>query len=358
MSLIHETVARRIVFGAGAVDEVPAELARLGLGRPLVIAGRSQATYAERLLSAVGRGGSIVGVRVHVPAEHADDARAKAAELAADCLVAIGGGSAVGLAKAVALTEGLPIAAVPTTYAGSELTTIWGITQEGRKTTGRAPGVAPRLIVYDPELTYDLPAAVTAASGMNAVAHCVEALWAPGATPLTDIAASEGLRRLAAGIRASLRSPRDADARATALTGAWLAGEAFAAGGALHHKLCHVLGGMFDLPHAELHAALLPYTAAFLLPAAPSAGQRIAAALDADDPAAAITALARDVGTPASLAELGMSEDDAVRASAVAAPDLPDLPRRPTLPELEDLLRRAVRGEPAESAEAAAPANA
>ena len=346
MSVVHETLARRIVFGAGAIEELPAELARLGLRRPLVIAGRSQAPYAERLLAEVGAGDSLIGVRVHVPSGHAEAARARAAELAADCLVSIGGGSAVGLAKAVALTESLPIAAVPTTYAGSELTTVWGITEEGRKTTGKEPGVAPRLVVYDPELTYDLPPAVTAASGMNAVAHCVEALWAPGATPLTDIAASEGLRLLAAGVRGSLRAPRDPVARATALTGAWLAGEAFAAGGALHHKLCHVLGGMFDLPHAELHAALLPYTAAFLLPAAPEAGRRIAAALDTDDPAAGIVALARDVGTPRSLAALGLTEDDVVRAAAVAAPEVPDLPRRPTPAELEDLLRRAVRGAP------------
>ena len=344
MTVISETVARRIVFGAGALATMPAELTGLGLGRPLVIAGRSQASHVERLLAAVGAGGSIIGVRVHVPAGLADDARAKALELGADCLVSIGGGSAVGLAKAVALTQGLPIAAVPTTYAGSELTVVWGMTEDGRKTTGRNPSVAPRLVVYDPELTYDLPAGVTAASGMNAVAHCVEALWGPAATPLTDLAAGDGLRRLAVGIRASLRTPRNPEARATALTGAWLAGEAFAAGGALHHKLCHVLGGMFDLPHAELHAALLPYTAAFLLPAAPEAGRRIAAALDADEPAAAIVALARDVGTPKSLAALGLTEDDAVRAAAVAAPDVPEHPRRPTPGELEDLLRRAVRG--------------
>ena len=157
-------------------------------------------------------------------------------------------------------------------------------------------------------------------------------------------AAGEGLRRLATGIRASLRAPHDPAARATALAGAWLAGEAFAAGGALHHKLCHVLGGMFDLPHAELHAALLPYTAAFLLPAAPEAGRRIAEALGGGDPAEAIGALARDVGTPRSLAALGLTEDDAVRAAAVAAPELPDKPRRPNPAELEDLLRRAVRG--------------
>ena len=179
---------------------------------------------------------------------------------------------------------------------------------------------------------------------MNAVAHCVEALWAAGATPLTDSAASEGLRHLATGIRALAARAAGPRRAAGALTGAWLAGEAFAAGGALHHKLCHVLGGMFDLPHAELHAALLPYTAAFLLPAAPEAGRRIAAALDADDAAEAIRALARDVGTPRSLAALGLTEDDAVRAAATAAPDLPEKPRRPTAAELEDLLRRAVRG--------------
>jgi maleylacetate reductase len=299
---------------------------------------------AEQLVGELGAGDSIIGVRVHVPAAMAADARAKALALAADCVVAIGGGSAVGLAKAVALTEHLPIAAVPTTYAGSELTTVWGITEEGRKTTGKAPGVAPRLVVYDPELTYDLPAALTGASGMNAVAHCVEALWAPGATPLTDIAAREGLRLLAAGIPASQQRPHDADARATALTGAWLAGEAFAAGGALHHRLCHVLGGMLDLPHAELHAILLPYTAAFLLPAAPDAEPKIASALGSDDAATAITSLCRVVGTPPSLAALGVTEEDAVRAAAKAAPDLPDRPRRPTPRELEDLLLRAVRG--------------
>jgi maleylacetate reductase len=342
--VIHETGARRVVFGAGAIAELPAELGRLGIRRPLVIAGRSQGVHAERLLAALGAGDSIVGVRVHVPAAHAETARARAAEIRADGLVAIGGGSAVGLAKAVALTHRLPIAAVPTTYAGSELTVVWGLTEAARKTTGREPAIAPRVVVYDPELTYGLPVAVTAASGMNAVAHCVEAFWGPGATPLTDAAAGEGLRRLAAGVRASLRSPRDPASRATALAGAWLAGEAFAAGGGLHHKLCHVLGGMFDLPHAELHAALLPYTAASILPAVPEAGRRIAEALGAEDAARGIAALARDFGTPASLAALGLGAEEARRAAAAALPELPELPRRPTLPELEDLLVRAALG--------------
>ena len=205
-------------------------------------------------------------------------------------------------------------------------------------------GVAPRLVVYDPALTYDLPAERDRRERHERRRALRRGALGPGRDAVTDSAAGEGLRRLATGIRGSLRDPHDPAARATALAGAWLAGEAFAAGGALHHKLCHVLGGMFDLPHAELHAVLLPYTAAFLLPSAPEAGRRIAAALESDDPAAAIAGLARDVGTPRSLAALGLTEDDAVRAAAVAAPDVPEKPRRPTPAELEDLLRRAVRG--------------
>jgi maleylacetate reductase len=344
MTIVHETPARRIVFAAGSAGTLQGELAELGWRRPLVISGRSHAAHAERLVAALGAGGTIIGVRVHVPVALAADARARARELAADCVVAIGGGSAVGLAKAVALTEHLPIAAVPTTYAGSELTTVWGVTEDGRKTTGRSAAVAPRLVVYDPELTYGLPPEITGPSGMNAVAHCVEALWGPNATPLTEIAAREGIALLARGIPASQRAPHDTEARATALTGAWLAGEAFAAGGALHHKLCHVIGGMLDLPHAELHAILLPYSAAFLLPSAPRAARAIARALGTDDAAAGLAALAREVGIPAGLAALGMTEADAARVAAAAFPDLPAEPRRPTPVELEDLLLRAVRG--------------
>ena len=295
----------------------------------------------------MGAGGSIVGVRVHVPAAHAEAARATAAELAADCLVALGGGSAVGLAKAVALTAGLPIAAVPTTYAGSELTTVWGITEEGRKTTGKEPGVAPRLVVYDPELTYDLPADVTAASGMNAVAHCVEALWAAGATPLTDIAAGEGLRLLAEGVRGSLREPaRSRCARhrthRRVARGRGLRGRRRAAPQALPRA-------RRDVRPPARRAACRAAPVHRGLPAAGGArgghgGSPPRSAPTTPPPASC--ALARDLGTPRSLAALGLTEDDAVRAAAVAAPDVPDLPLRPTPAELEDLLRRAVRGAP------------
>src|SRR6185437_4454247 len=247
LMLVHESPARRVLFGAGSVAAVPEEVERLGATRVLLVGSGSQAALVARIRDDLGARAvaTIDRVRVHVPVELAEAARAQARSLEADCLVSIGGVSAVGLAKAVALTAGLPIVAVPTTYAGSELTEVWGITEEGRKRTGRDPLVAPRAVVYDPELTYSLPAPVTAASGMNALAHCVEALWGPRAAPVTDACALEGIRRLAAGLRGAVARPLDAAARASALAGAWLAGEAFAAGGALHHTLCHVLGGRF-----------------------------------------------------------------------------------------------------------------
>jgi maleylacetate reductase len=345
--LVHESPARRVLFGAGAVAGVREEVERLGGGRVLVVGSGSQAALVARVRDDLGgrAAGTIAGVRVHVPVDLAEAARAQARSVAADCLVSIGGGSAVGLAKAVAATEGLPIVAVPTTYAGSELTAVWGITENGRKRTARSPAVVPRAVHYDPELTYTLPASVTAASGLNALAHCVEALWGPRATPFTDACAVEGMRLLVAGLRGAVARPLDAEARADALAGAWLAGESFAAGGALHHTLCHVLGGRFDLPHAELHAALLPHTAGYLLPAAPAAARRVAEALDTDDPVAGLFALRAQLGAPASLAELGLALEDARTGAALAAEAaLPDRPRRPDRAELERLFQEAVDG--------------
>jgi maleylacetate reductase len=344
--LVHESPARRVLFGPGAVAGVAEEVERLAAVRALVIGSRSQAALVARMREDLGARavGEIVGARVHVPSELAEDARAQARSLGADCLVSIGGGSAVGLAKAVAATESLPIVAVPTTYAGSELTSVWGITADGRKRTARSPVVVPRAVLYDPELTYSLPPALTAASGLNALAHCVEALWGPRATPFTDACAVEGMRRLVAGLRGAVAEPLDPAARAEALAGAWLAGEAFAAGGALHHALCHVIGGRFDLPHAGLHAALLPYVARFLLPAAPAAAQRIAEALGSDDAAAGLFALCAELPAPASLGELGLSLEDARTAASLAVSEAPDRPRRPTRAELDRLLEDAVQG--------------
>jgi maleylacetate reductase len=246
--------------------------------------------------------------------------------LAADGTVALGGGSAIGLAKAVALELGLPILAVPTTYSGSEMTPIWGLTEGGIKKTGRDPRVLPRTVIYDPALILNLPPATTAVSGMNAMAHCVEALYAADGNPIASAMAEEGLRRLARNLPAAVRRPADLDARAETLCGAWLAGACLGSVGmALHHKLCHTLGGSFNLPHAETHTAVLPHAVAYNAPAAPSAMARISAAIGAEagqTAAAALFDLALSCGARMRLADLGLREEDLDRAAelALAAP--------------------------------------
>jgi len=307
---IYEALPGRVVFGAGAVGGVAAEVERLGAGRVLLVDG---------LLDAVLRG-TIDDVAQHVPADLVERTRRRAAELGVDCLVAVGGGSATGLAKALALETGIPIVAIPTTYAGSEMTPIWGITADGRKTTGSDPRVLPRTVIYDPKLLLSLPPRPGAASGMNAMAHCVEAMWTPAANPVTDAVASDGIARLARGLRASHADPGDLEARAESLRGAWLAGTALAvAGTGLHHKLCHVLGGSFGLPHAEVHAAVLPWVVDYYREAAPDAQARIAAALGADDAVTGLRDLARDLDLGGGLAALGLREADLDEAAAQGA---------------------------------------
>jgi maleylacetate reductase len=217
-------------------------------------------------------------VRRHVPVETADAARAAAEAARADGVLSIGGGSAIGAAKAVALTARIPVIAVPTTYAGSEVTPVWGFTEGGCKTTGTDPAVLPRVVVYDPELVATLPRELAVASGFNALAHGVEAFWAPRRNPATTAIAEEGVVAVVAGLRRS--DPVDL------LRGAWLTASAFAvAGSGLHHKLCHVLGGTLDLPHAQTHAVVLPHVLAFNAPGAPDVLARVSRALGVVDPA-------------------------------------------------------------------------
>ena len=297
----HDQPAVRIVFGAGTFERLADELDDR---RWLIVHGGSQAAAAGRLGERLAErcAGRFGEVRRHVPAELADRARARFAELDADGLVAIGGGSVIGLAKAIALTAQAPIVAVPTTYSGSEMTAIYGLTAGGRKHTGRDEAVRPRHVVYDPDLSRDLPREVAAPSAMNALAHCVDALWAPGATPVTSLLAAEGAWALREGL--------DAMDRERLLYGAALAGWALGvAGTALHHRICHILGGAYDLPHAETHSAVLPQVTALNAPAVPEAA-RLAAALGGGDPAAAIFDLARRSGAPTALRELGLREGD------------------------------------------------
>ena len=317
-----EALPGRIVFGAGRAAEIPAEAERLGGKRVVVLAAGEEETLAARVQDGLGArlAGRVDRIRQHVPEEVAEAARERVAELGGDLLVAVGGGSTTGLAKAVALTSGLPILAVPTTYAGSEMTPIWGLTAGARKTTGRDLRVLPRTVVYDPELTVTLPPALSAASGMNALAHCAEALWVPGANPVTSALAEDGIRVLARALPRVVEAPEDLDARGDALHGACLAGMALAAvGTGLHHKLAHVLGGTFDLPHADVHAVLLPYATAFHAAEHAPALARIARALGAEDAAGGLWDLGRAVRAPADLASLGLTPEHAAEAARIVA---------------------------------------
>ncbi|WP_431969829.1 maleylacetate reductase [Nocardia sp. bgisy134] len=308
----YDGLPGRVVFGAGAArTELLGEVDLLGAERILLIssgpegetATRLCAPFADRLIE------TFSGVRPHVPVDVAELAREAAAE--ADLVLSVGGGSTTGTAKAVALTTALPIIAVPTTYAGSEVTPVWGMTDKGRKTTGTDRRVLPKTVVYDPELTLSLPVELSAASGLNAVAHCVEAFWAPGRNPVSSAVAEDGIRHLANGLATIATTPTDPATRTELLLGAYLAGSAFAvAGSGLHHKICHVLGGAFDLPHAQTHAIVLPHVLAYNAPNAPEAADRISRALGRSGFVDGLREVGEKLGVPAGLRDLGMTEAD------------------------------------------------
>lgn len=346
-SFTYAALPARILFGAGRVADLPAESTRLGLQRLLVLATPGQRPLAEMAAALLGRqaAGMFAAARMHVPIATADQARAEARRVGADGCVAIGGGSAIGLGKAIALDMGLPIIAIPTTYAGSEMTPVWGITYRDGKHTGRADAVLPRSVIYDPDLTRDLPATLSGLSGVNAIAHAVEALYAPDTSPVICLYAGQAIRDLTAALPTIAASPHDAAARASALRGAWLCGSCLGATTmSLHHKLCHVLGGTFDLPHAQTHAVLLPYVAAFNLPYSAHAAAVLSDAMDTADPPAALYELARNVGAPQSLRELGLTEADlpTVVADVLSRPY--SNPRAVTAESLTLLLTEALEG--------------
>jgi maleylacetate reductase len=328
LSFTHDVPPQRVVFASGALARVAQETERLNIGRALVVATPGGGTRLGNKVSAI-LGTRAAGLHaqavIHVPKAVAEAGLKAALETKADGLVAVGGGAAIGLAKAIALQTALPILAVPTTYSGSEATPIYGMTDGERKITGRDVKVVPRTILYDPDLTLGLPAAVSAASGMNAVAHCVEALWVDSRTPVTAGLASEAMRRFAHSLPMVVADGSATAARADCLIAAWLAGTVLCAGTALQHKLAHVLGGL-GLPHAEAHAIILPHVARFNLEAAPEAEARLSEALDADDPADAIARMLKKFPIPERLREIGFDNGktdfvaDEVAAGKIISP--------------------------------------
>lgn len=320
-NFVYEARESRVIFGPGSLDQLPAEVERLGLSRVMIVATSHHRPIGEEIAAKLGvrAVGIYDKVVMHVPIETADAARAEAVRRGAEGCVTVGGGSAVGLGKAIALTSGMPIIAVPTTYAGSEMTPIWGLTEGGFKKTGRNPRVLPRTVIYDPVLTLNLPVKLSVTSGMNAIAHAVEGLYAQDANPIVSLMAEEGIRALASSLPRIHAQADDLSARSEALYGAWLCGMTLGAVGmSLHHKLCHTLGGTFNLPHAETHTIVLPHAAAYNQRAAAPAMARVARALAAEDAPTALYDLALALGAPVALRELGLTVPDLERAADLA----------------------------------------
>lgn len=336
----------RIVFGRGALARVAEEVARQGCRRALILSTPFQKPDAERLARQLGC--MAVGVfgeaAMHTPVEVTERALAVFRETGADCVVAYGGGSTIGLGKAIAYRNGAPQVVVATTYAGSEVTPILGQTEGGIKTTVRDAAILPEVVIYDPDLTLGLPVAMSVASGLNAMAHAVEGLYAQDRNPISSMMAVEGIRALKRALPRIVASPEDRDARGEALYGSWLCGTVLGSVGmALHHKLCHTLGGSFDLPHAETHAIMLPHTAAYNEAAVPDQLAPIAA-MFGGKVGAGLHDFAASLEAPLALKDLGLAEADLDRAADLAVKNPYWNPRPVERTAVRDLLQRAWAG--------------
>ena len=320
-SFTYTQLPGRVVFGVGALDHLPREIELLGATRALVLSTPEQKAQAEDVAKRLGTrcAGMFPRAAMHVPIEIARAARDEAKRLGADCAVAIGGGSTTGLGKAIALESALPILAIPTTYAGSEMTPIYGLTEGGLKKTGRDRKVLPKTMIYDPTLTLGLPVGLSVTSGFNAIAHAAEGLYAEDANPIMSLMAEDGIRALAHGLPVIVKNPKDLEARSECLYGAWLCGAVLGAVGmALHHKLCHVLGGTWNLPHAETHTVVLPHALGYNADSALDAMRRIERALGAPHAAQGVYDLMKSLGAPLALKDIGMQQAELDRAAELA----------------------------------------
>lgn len=320
-SFIYAPLPARVLFGSGTVAQLRSEVERLGVRRALVLATGQQEAQAREIASLLGErtAGVFAGAVMHTPVEVTEQALAVVQDFRADGLVAVGGGSTTGLGKAIALRTDLPQIVLPTTYAGSEMTPILGETQGGAKTTQRNRKVLPEVVIYDVDLTLGLPVGLSVTSGINAIAHAVEALYAQDRNPIVSLMGEEAIAAIARALPRIVRNASDREARADALYGAWLCGSCLGqVGMALHHKLCHTLGGSFDLPHAETHTVVLPHAVSYNALAAPDAMARLCRALGVEDAGVGLYDLATSLGAPRSLRELGMPEDGVDRAADLA----------------------------------------
>ena len=356
-SFTFENLPCRVVFGSGTLGAAKAEIERLGGKRALVLTTPQQEDQGIKLGAALGPlfAGIFPGATMHTPVEVTERALAAMKACEADCVVSLGGGSTTGLGKALALRTGVNQLCIPTTYAGSEMTPILGETKDGLKTTVSDTAVLPETVIYDVELTLTLPVGLAATSGINAIAHAVEALYARDSNPVTSLMAEEGIRALARALPGIAAKSDGRDARTEALYGAWLCGVCLGTVGmALHHKLCHTLGGTFDLPHAETHTIVLPHALAYNAPAVPDAMKRIARAIGTEDAAQGLYDLARRLNAKLALRDIGMPESGIDKAADFAVTNAYWNPRPLNRNAIRDMIARAWAGEPPQTTKAAA----
>ena len=348
MAEVFQGLPSRVVFGKGALAGLAEEAERLGCRRMLVVCTGSQRAAADRAMDALGEAGAALfpGAAMHTPVEVTQEAMKLVDEDDIDGVVAIGGGSAIGLSKAIALRTDLPQIVAPSTYAGSEMTPVLGQTEAGRKTTLRSAKVLPETVIYDLELSLSLPVQVSVTSGFNAMAHAAEALYAEIPSPPLLAIAEECVRLMAHALTRIVIEPGDEAARAAALEAAWLGGWSLANGGsALHHRLCHMLGGAFGLPHAETHTVLLPHILAYNLPSAPEALGRLGRALNTPEPAEVLFDLGQSLGAPAALKDIGMPKTGIEEAAQAMLAQGGWNPRPLDAVSLTRVLRRAWSGD-------------
>jgi alcohol dehydrogenase class IV/protocatechuate 3,4-dioxygenase beta subunit len=346
-TFVYTSHPSRVVFGAGTVGRLGEEVERLGCSRVLLLSSGPLAAASVQVREALGGllAAEFDGAAMHTPVEVTEQALDVLRESAVDGIVAVGGGSTTGLSKALALRTGLPQVILPTTYAGSEVTPVLGETRDGRKVTQSSPEILPETVVYDVDFTLTLPLSMTVTSGVNALAHAVEALYSAEANPVTDQQALDAISRIARALPRLAADPSDLEARADLLHAAWLAGTCLATVGmGLHHKLCHTLGGSFDLPHAETHTVVLPHAMAYNAPAVPDVMRRIADALGVPDAPSGVYDLVASLGGPTSLRDLGMPESGLARAVELATSTPYPNPRELTAEGIAELLAGAWHG--------------
>lgn len=350
---VYDSLPSRVTFGSGAIEHVSAEVHRLGISRALILHGSPHNKIAEDIAEKLEDRHVCTygGAQMHTPVAVTEEALELVHALKVDGIIAIGGGSTTGLSKAIALRTDLPQVVLPTTYAGSEMTPILGETQDGIKVTQRSHKVLPESVIYDVDLTLDLPVGISGVSGMNAIAHSVEALYAKDANPVISALAIESIRALVRALPVIRSEPKNVAARSQALYGAWLAGMCLGSVGmALHHKLCHTLGGSFNLPHAETHAVILPHALAYNAPSIPEVMERLSRALQVPDAARALYEVNIAVGAPTSLAVIGMPEEGVEKAVELTLSNAYWNPRPLERQALRELLNRAHLGLPPQSA--------